>query len=94
MQDTGRENKHRESEDKMKTNAVAALQRLADKKGSLTVLTKKHICCLLFTKYNQFVIETKHNNNQLVRMLKEKIKQNRAALGLDAGVDLSSLYPI
>ena len=57
-------------------------------------LTKKHICCLLFTKYNQFVIETKHNNNQLVRILKEKIKQYRAALGLDAGVDLSSLYPI
>ena len=94
MQATGRENKQREFEDEMKTNAVAALQRLADKKGSLTVLTKKHICCLLFTKYNQFVIETKQNNNQLVSMLKENIERNRAALGLDAGVDLSGLYPI
>ena len=57
-------------------------------------LTKKHICCLLFTEYDQFAIETKHNKNQLVSMLKEKIERNRAALGLDAGVDLYGLDPI
>ena len=78
----------------MKANAAAALQRLADKKGALMGLTKKHICCLLFTNYDQFAIKTKHNKNQLVSMLKEKIEQNRAALGLDAGVDLSSLDTI
>ena len=57
-------------------------------------LGKKHVCCLLFTKYDQFVIETKQNENQLVSMLKENIEQNRSYLGLDAGVDLSGLYHI
>ena len=94
MQDTGRENKQREFEDEMKENAAAGLQRLADKKLALVGLTMKHICCLLFTKYDQFLIETKHNKNKLVSMLKENIDQNRAALGLDAGVDLSGLDPI
>ena len=36
----------------------------------------------------------KKNKNQLLSMLKENIDQNRAALGLDAGVDLSGLDPI
>ena len=57
-------------------------------------LTKKHICCLIFTEYNKFGIEKKNNKNQLVSILKENIKQNRAALGLDAGIDLSGLDPI
>ena len=78
----------------MKENADAALQRLADKKGALMGLTKKHICCLLFTKYDQFEIKTKQNKNQLVSMLKENIEQNMADLGLNAGVDLSGLDPI
>ena len=78
----------------MKENSAAALQRLTDQKGALMGLTKKHIRCLLFTKYDQFVIETKHNKGQLVSILKEKIERNRAALGLDAGVDLSGLDPI
>ena len=94
MQATGRENKQREFEDEMKANAAAALQRLTDKKGEFMGLPKNNICCLLFTKYDQFVIETKHNKNQLVSMLKENIERNRAALGLDAGVDLSGLEPI
>ena len=53
----------------MKSNDDADLQRLTDKKGALMGITKKHICCLIFTKYDQFVIETKHNKNQLVSML-------------------------
>ena len=57
-------------------------------------LTKKHICCLIFTEYNKFGIEKKNNKNQLVSILKENIEHNRAALGLNAGVDLSSLDPI
>ena len=36
----------------------------------------------------------KQNKNQLVSMPKENIEQNRAALWLDAGVDLSGLDPI
>ena len=91
MQATGRENKQREFEDEMKSNATGALHRLANKKGALMELTKKHICCRLFTKYDQFLIDTKHNKNQLVSMLKEKIEKSRAALGLDANVDLSGL---
>ena len=78
----------------MKENAAAALQRLVDKKGALMGLTKKHKCCLIFKNYDQFVIDTKHNKNQLVSILKGKIDQNRAALGLDASVDLSGLDPI
>ena len=91
MQATGRGNKQREFEYEMKENAAAILQRLEVKKGALLDLTMKHICCLLFTNNDQFVIETKHNKNQLVSMLKEKIERNRAALGLDAGIDLSGL---
>ena len=94
MKVTGREKKQREFEDEMKANAAASLQRLADKKGALMCLTKKHICCLLFTKYGQFEIKTKQNKNQLVSMPKENIERNRAALGLDAGIDLSGLDPI
>ena len=91
MQTTGKENKQREFEDDMKANADADLQRLADKKGELMGLKKNNICCLLFTKYDQFLIETKHNKNKLVSMLKENIERSRAALGLDSGVDLSGL---
>ena len=94
MQATGRENKKREFEEEMKSNAAAALLRLADKKEAFMELTNKNICCLLFKKYDQFVINKKYNKNQLVRMTKEKTEQNRAALGLDAGVDLSGLDTI
>ena len=52
MQAIGRNNKQRDFEDEMKENADAALQRLADKKGSLMVLKKNYICCLIFTKYD------------------------------------------
>ena len=78
----------------MKENADAALQRFVDKKVSLMGLTKNHICCLLFTKYDQFLIDTKHNKNQLVSILKENIERNRATLGLDNGVYLARLDPI
>ena len=91
MQDTGRKNKQREFENEMKANSAADPHMLADKKGALMGLTKKHICCLLFTKCDQFVIETKQNKNQLVSIMKEKIGRNRAALRLDSGVDLSGL---
>ena len=43
MQATGTKTKQRDFEDEMKANAAAAPQELADNKGALMSLTKKHL---------------------------------------------------
>jgi hypothetical protein len=76
----------------LKRKAPGKLIKLSNKKGDADKLYKGEMCSLLFAYYGLYMDEEKTKKPDLVKVLREKIEDNRYALQR-TDLDISILFP-